>query len=331
MDITSIIIIITFLAALVEKLSKKPASDRKGVLKILKLENIAIFLLGILLITQLVENVKKSRKEMLQEAKSNETHENIVSTKEKVDEANELIDSILFNLKTEIEFTREEFNLITSLNEDLEDARKNISKSISEYQKLNTKYSQQLKLEREKILNAKPDVRISLPKTTKDSVSVSYQFQLTNYGQRIADSVEFYSVMILTDTSNLQVEKVTDLKTNTNVQNLLSLPPEQGYNHVANSYIANNEEIDRFGVGFLLVKYSYFDLMTDSKIIVPVSIFRNNSLKDINKQYGNNVESQIVESIKRYLSIQKPDLYKIFGSGSNGLIKLLRPLQIFRA
>lgn len=96
MNITSIIIIITFFAALAEKFSTKPASERKGVLKKLKLENIAILLLGILLLTQLVENINKSQKEVLQEAKSNETHENILSTKEKVDEANELIDLILF-------------------------------------------------------------------------------------------------------------------------------------------------------------------------------------------------------------------------------------------
>lgn len=118
--------------------------------------------------------------------------------------------------------------------------------------------------------------------------------------------------MILTDTTNTKVEKVTDLKTNVNVQNLLSLPPEQGHTHVANSRIAKNEEIDKFGFGYLLVKYSYFDLMTDSVIIVPVSIFRSNSLKDINVQYGNNVDSQIVDAIKRYLLIRKPELYKIF-------------------
>lgn len=69
------------------------------------------------------------------------------------------------NLKKEIDFTREEFELISSLNEEMKDARKNISKSISEYQTLNSKYSEQLKLEREKISNAKPDVRILLPKT----------------------------------------------------------------------------------------------------------------------------------------------------------------------
>lgn len=312
MNITSIIIIITFLAALAEKFSNKPASERKGVLKRLKLENIAILLLGILLCTQLVENINKSQKEVLKEAKSNETHENILSTKEKVDEANELIDSILLNLKKEIEFTREEFEMISSLNEEMKDARENISKSISEYQKLNSKYSEQLKLEREKILNAKPDVRILFPKTTKDSLYAAYQFQLTNYGRRVADSVEFYSIMILTDTTNFKVEKVTDLKTNVNVQNLLSLPPEQGYNHIANSLIVANKEIDKFGIGYLLVKYSYFDLMTNSEVIIPVSTFRSNSLREINVQYGNNVDEQIVEDIKRYLLIHKPELYKIF-------------------
>ena len=53
MDITSIIIVITFIAALAEKFSNKPVSERKGFFKKLRIENIIILLLGILLLFQL--------------------------------------------------------------------------------------------------------------------------------------------------------------------------------------------------------------------------------------------------------------------------------------
>ncbi|MCB9351401.1 MAG: hypothetical protein H6573_28470 [Lewinellaceae bacterium] len=312
MNITSIIIIITFLAALAEKFSKKPASARKGILKKLKLENIAILLLGFLLLAQLRENIIKNNKEAAQEAKTNEAHEGILTTKEKVDEANELIDSVLLSLKKEIEFTREEFELISFLNKEMAEARKNISKSLIEYQKLNSSYSKQLELEREKVKNAKPDVRIFLPKSTKDSLRTAYQFQLTNYGQRVADSVVFFSVMILTDTTDNLVKKVTELKTNSGVHNILSLPPNQGFSHIANSVIILNEEVQDYGAGYLLIKYRFFDFMTKTTINLPVSTFRCTSLKEINTQYGNNVEAGIVKNIKRYLLFEKPELYKIF-------------------
>jgi hypothetical protein len=312
MDITTIIIIITFLAALAEKFSKKPPSERKGILRKLKLENIAILLLGFLLFAQIVEKIKKDKKEAVQETKTDETHKGILTTKERVDEANMLIDSVLTNLKQEIEFTREEFELISLLNKEMAAARKNISKSLDEYQKLNSSYSKQLELEREKVRNAKPDVRIILPKTTKDSLYTSYQFQLTNYGQRVADSVVFFSVMILTDTTNNLIKRITELKTNNEVHNILSLPPNQGLNHFSNSTIAMNKEVENYGAGYLLIRYKFFDLMTKTTTTFSVSTFRCASLKEINTQYGNNVEAEIVKKIERYLQFQKPELHKVF-------------------
>lgn len=312
MDIASIIIVITFIAALAEKFSSKPVSERKGVLKKLKLENVAILLLGMLLLFQLFENKNKSKKEALQEGKTNEVHENILTTKGKVDEANELIDSILINLKKEIEFTREEFQIISSLNTEMESAKKNISRSIVEYQNLNLKYSEQLKLEQEKIFNAKPDVRVLQPKSTMDSLFLSYQFQLLNYGQRIADSIKFYAVMILTDTARSKIVKVTDLKTNNDVYSILSLPPNEGHAFISNGRIVSNNEIDNYGLGFLLIKYSYFDLMTNSTINSTTYLYACPSLKEINIQYRIGVEQEEVSEIKKYFSIHKPELYAIF-------------------
>ncbi|MCB0533488.1 MAG: hypothetical protein KDD14_14895 [Saprospiraceae bacterium] len=312
MDITSIIIVITFIAALAEKFSNKPVSERKGFFKKLRIENIIILLLGILLLFQLFENRNKNKKEALQENKTNEVHENVLTTKGKVDEANELIDSILVNLKKEIEFTKEEFQIITSLNMEMEAARKNISKSIAEYQNLNLKYSEQLKLEQKKILDAKPDVRVLQPKSTKDSLYLSYQFQLSNYGQRIADSVKFYAAMILTDTMRSEIIKVTDLKTNKDVYSTLSLPPNEGHVFISNDRIISINEISNYGLGFLLIKYKYFDLMTNSIINSPTYLYVCPSLKEINIQYRIGVEQEIVSEIKKYFSIHKSELYTIF-------------------
>lgn len=312
MNITTIIIVTTFLIALIEKLSKSQDQERNGILNKLKLGNITIILLAILLLAQIRENNINATKEIANQTKSNETHQDIITTKEKVDEANKVIDEVLLNIQNEIEFTREEFRLISYLNKEMTEARKSVSISLDEYRQLNSNYTMQLELERDKVKSSKPDVRIILPKSTKDSLHTSYQYQLLNSGQRVADSVLFYSVMLLTDSSYSIFNKISELKTNSGVHNILSLPPDQGYTHYANSVIFSNEEIENFSSGFLLIKYRFYDLMTNSTTASPLLTFRCPSFKETNIQYGNNVDTKIVNKIKRYLELDKPELYKIF-------------------
>lgn len=317
LDITTIVIIVTFLAAVIDKVVNKPVSERKGIWKRLKSENITILFLGVLLIFQLAENKINSKKEALIEKKTNETHENMLTTKEKVDKANLLIDSVLLNLEKEIQYTISELDQLSTLNDEMQEARKDISKSIEEYQELNSKYSEQLKIERKKVVNAQPDVRVYLPKSTEDSVYLKYQFQLINSGERIADSVEFYSSMILIDKVNFKIQGISPLKTNIGVQNILSLPPSQGITQVANGYICLREEAESYGLGILLVKYSYYDFMIGKRISKPLQSFKSNSINEINVQYGNNVNSQIIERIRNQLKDMNRSQYELFFGSEN--------------
>ena len=311
MNITSIIIVITFLAAIAEKFSNKPPEERKGILKRIKLENIAILLLGILLTVQLVDSIQTKNDKELEEAKNKEAYEKISNTQLKVNAVNLLIDSVLINLKNEIAYTKEEVGLIKGLNDDMNAMRLNIKNTLSEYQKLNTQYSEQLALERKKIKNAKPDVRVLTPKSTFDSINVSYQYQLINYGARIADSVEFESVMILVDTNSV-FSKTTILKSNLTSHNTLSLPPNKQHSYIANSLIASKVNSKKYVLGYLLVKYRYYDNSTDYWVNEPTQIFMCTSITKGGGQYRQNIKEKTVNLLKKYLHRRKPKLNKIF-------------------
>ena len=293
-------------------MSSKSLSERKGVLKRLKLENIAIILLGLILLAQLSETCNKAEKEEIQEIKTSESYNNIATTKQGVNEARRSIDSILFGLKDQIAFTKNQLNAISALNAEMVKTKDNTSKSILEYQKLNSKYSQQLEIEKKKILDLMPNVRIVMPINTSDTSQISYQFQLINYGNRIADSVEFAAVMILFDTSNTIISKITKVNSNSINHNALSLPPDPYYSHVTNSLICKKNEIEKYGLGFLIVKYKYYDFITNATITPPVIIFGCRSLKQVNVQYVNNIEKNVIVELKKQLELKDPGLYKQF-------------------
>jgi hypothetical protein len=307
-----IIIIITFLFVLADKMSEKPINERASFLKRLKLGSISLLLLVILLALQLCENNKSSKKELIEEFKSNETYEHTITTKEKVDEANKLIDSVLFSLKQEIEFTREEFSLISLLNTEIAETKNSALKSLTEYQKLNSMYSKQLNIEKEKVINSRPDVKVMFPKSTSDSLNASYQFQLINYGQRVADSVIFFSIMALMDSTNTKITMVTDLKTNEISANVLRLPQNQDVRYFSNSIVVPKKDINNYGIGILLVKYKYFDYMTNLTIKHPINAYLSTSIEDINNQYGHNVEQSLMKEVEHYLFNTRLDLYNIF-------------------
>lgn len=261
MIVKIIVVFVAFLVAVIDKVSSKPPSERKGIWKKLRLENVVIVLLGFLLTFQIVESILASKKEKKKEVQSTQTFENILTTQEKIGDANRLLDSILSNLRDELDYTQKEFRLISDLNQDIGTIRLGIEKSITEYQNLNSQYKRQLLIEREKVEAAKPDVRVLQPKSIFDSTTVSYQFQLSNYGKRVADSVEFEAAMVLID-KELKFSKVTPIKTNKSAHNALSLPPDQGYNYISNASITSIEEATKYQHGLLMVRYKYYDQMT---------------------------------------------------------------------
>ena len=223
MNITYIIIILTFLSALIEKGSKKKYFDNVKILQKINWENFTIFLLALLLIFQLWESRKSNIKEEKKDFLSTETFNNVINTDKKISTANNKLESMLKSLDTEIQFTKDEFILIGELNKDITKVRTSIEKDLAEYKNLNSQYKEQIKIEHENINEAKPNLKIVNPVTLCDSSNFSFQFIFTNYGkQEIPDSIKYYSLLVLVD-SNLTVSKIELIKSNFGEHNLLSI------------------------------------------------------------------------------------------------------------
>lgn len=303
-DLQILIIIIAFLLAYIDKITAKSDEKRKGFKKYFNLRSFALLLLIILTAFQIFDFVTQSQEEEVRGKKITETYTNVKKSQEK-------IDSVLTNMLIQIETTQKELELISDLNIDLKEVRKNISKSLSEYQKINLLYSEQLDLEREKILNAKPDISIFKPITLLDSISYNGQFSLINSGQRLADSIKHYSIMVLVDTVKWRLE-LTKLKTNISDHNTLSIPADGMFHHYINYHICLRADIEKYHMGFLIVKYSYYDLMLDKTIVSPVNIYKSTNLKEINKQYWFNVPTNEMELVKNYIKSVSPNTYSLF-------------------
>ena len=304
MNFQIIIIIIAFLLTIIDKITDKPDQKQKGIKKFFNIRTIVIALLFILFSIQIIDSFIQSQKDDIQEKKLTETNT-------KVKESQELIDSVLKNGLIQIKTTEKEIKLISDLNIDLKEARKNISKNLSEYEKINLLYSQQIDLEKKKILSAQPDIRISRPITLSDSMGYSGQYRLINVGQRTADSIKYFSFMVLVNSKNNLIE-LTNLKTNINDQNILSLSPDVDQIHYTNYHICSKKDVDNYGVGYLIIKYSYYDLMMDSTNISPVYIYQCSDLKQFNTQYAFNVPQAMADKIKVYIKDKHPKIYNLF-------------------
>lgn len=283
---------------------KKKSKEKGGFKKFFNLINISLLFIFLLFVSEMIAFFDQIQKAEVQENKITETNTN-------VKEAREKINSVSENMQTQIETTEKEINLLSDLNTDLKEARKNISKNLIEYEKINLLYSEQIKLEKEKILNAKPDVSIFAPITLMDSISYTGQFRLINSGQRLADSVKHYSIMVLVDTVRWNLE-LTKLKTNISDHNTLSIPADGIMYHYINYHICLRADIEKYNMGYLIVKYSYYDLMLDKTIVSPVNIYKSTNLKEINKQYWFNVPTNEMELVKNYIKNVSPNTYSHF-------------------
>jgi|GEM_PF-5043526 hypothetical protein len=310
MNLSILVIIVTLLVGIADKMSNKPLSERKGIFKKLKLVNVTILLLGVLFFIQIADSHKASQKEKKQESQSTEAYEKIATTHEKVSDANRLIDSALRNLNNELLYTQEEFKLISELNRDMADVRGSIRKSLSEYKNLNSQYKKQLAFEKEKIENDKPDVRAIFAKSMIDSLSINYQFQLLNYGKRVADSVEFYATMILLN-ADKSIFKATTLKTNRYNHNTLSLPAEEAQGYIANGEGFKKKDAYLYKSGYLIVRYKYYDKMTNTHVNPEPMIFACSSFTRENAQYSLNADSSKIDIVKKILSLVNKDYHEI--------------------
>lgn len=283
---------------------KKKSKEKLGIKKFFNLINISLLFIFLLFVSEMIAFFDQIQKAEVQENKITETNTN-------VKEAREKINSVSDNMQTQIETTEKEINLLSDLNIDLKEARKNISKNLIEYEKINLLYSEQIKLERIKILTGQPDIEINRPITLSDSINFFGQYNLTNTGQRTADSIKFFSFMVLLDSVNM-FSKVTILRTNINDQNILSLSPGGEFNHFINYPICLKKDTDNYRWGYLIVKFSYYDLMMDTTIISPVHIFQSPYLNELDKQYAFNVPQSVATKIKHYINTHRPDIYDLF-------------------
>jgi hypothetical protein len=304
MDLQILIIIIVFLLAYIDKITTKSDEKRKRLKKYFNLRSLAICLIIILAGFQIFDYITQSQKDKVQEEKITETNLNVKKSQER-------LDSLYENIQIQIKSTEKEIGLLSNLNIDLKDARKNISKNLNEYEKINILYSEQLELEKKKILTDKPIVDIGRPITLSDSNYVMGQFQLNNSGQRLADNVKFLSIMVLFDSLNTIV-KLTELKTNHNDQNILRISSNSKLSQYINYIICKKKEVDKYRGGFLIVKLSYYDLMLDSTITSPANIYQCSNLLDLNKQYGFNVPQLNADKIKNYIRKENLEIYDLF-------------------
>lgn len=310
MIVTYIIILLTFLAALADKFIEKFTKNRR-VLKVLKSPNVTLILLGSLMIFQIIDAIITRKEKDNLETQQNETLKNTIETKEKVQESQNKINSILLNFNNEIINAEKEIEMISNLNEEIKSIRQHIQYSIGEYDSLLSLYSIQIETEKEKIKNAKPDLRIDRPISLMDTVNFWYQFQFKNSGQRSADSIIFHSLMIFNDT--IQKKSVVSLyKSNNSDLVALSLVGGNAHSYYANSDELALENVRKFHNGFLLVRYLYKDNMLDSVILPNVRIYYCSSFNKANIHYGMNIDTVTANNIKRYLAKENKMYYDIF-------------------
>ncbi len=204
---------------------------------------------------------------------------------------------------------KENVDLVNDLSEDIKIVRLNLEGSFEEYKNLNEKLKQQLKIEREKIKNAKPNIKIVNPISIIDSVNFAYQYRFYNDdGKRDADSLYYYALMVFSDTN---IENLYIGLFKSNVGNYKPYNIGGGDQQYINSNNIRIENLIGFRFGFLLIRYKYTDLMT-GETIDELEIRKCTDLEKGNIQYGTNVAKYIEDRIKNYLLNNYNEYYKLF-------------------
>jgi hypothetical protein len=311
MSITNIIIVLTFISALIDRLSKKSDFKSKLKLRFLDFDYVTLGLLLMLVVFQLLDKKNEGDKETRKENQSTETYKKVITSHDKLDTVNLRLENILKDISVAIQFTKREFSVIDSLNYDIQIVRTSIEKNLDEYKNLNAHYEEQLKIEQEKILEAKPDLRIVNPVSIIDSTNFAFQFTFINNGKRIADSIKYYSAMIFVD-STLHFAKLDLIKTNYSEYNVLSIPGDAENLFFVNSNTLNKNNVKKYFVGLLLIKYTFKDNMSGIKQKPELKIFKCTSFDKGNIQFGQNIDSKDVSSLKQFLYQTNRICYDMF-------------------
>ncbi len=182
-----LIIFITFLIALIEKFSKKPIYERKGILKKLKIENVAVLLLGILLLFQIFESIDNFNRE-------SENSKNVKEIKDCMESATE-------DLKNTYGITVAMSDSLGKINDNSIKLIDNYRKAIDNYEVLVKKIDDLNKQTEQDIIRNKAFVSINghlnWVKKTDSLYTLSSPF--FNFGQRFANKFKYFGYIFQID------------------------------------------------------------------------------------------------------------------------------------
>lgn len=302
-----VIVLITFLVALIEKFSKKKPSERKGIWRTLNLENVSILLLGILLLSQLINEISSTKKERRLFENNNNTLLSIKSANDKLTDVNDAVETFICDVEGQIEKTSEELQKLDSLSNDIEIIRSATERSLLEFKQLNQSYVRKLADERKKIRGEVPVVKIEYPrsKLSNDSMEFKIWFEIKNLGVRRADTIRYAAIFIPRDSLRRLILNDGWFKSNLTEHNNLSLAGRKDKAYVITMPTMINKGYLRYMDGFLVTKISYFDWYDSEWIKSGISIYGLRSFYDSNQQLGLNVTKAESERVINRLSGSK--------------------------
>jgi len=323
---TLAIVSITFLLTIIDKfvIDKKTSQEVEKVnhnllsrlihilYRLIKSKYLLIIFLLVLLIFQVIEVIRTAKADKHRDITTSGTHIQVSKTYDKLLETNLSINNLLDSINSNLNITKKELLLISSVNEDIKNVRDGIEKNLLEFYSIKSQYEKQIEIEREKINQAKPNLNLVLPKSIVNSLTYAYQFRLENSGMRVADSIIYHSLMVFIN-SESGLFLIDLYKTNDDDANILRIEGKGTASNVSifNSIERNRKELFAYDISFLLIKYRYVDNLT-SKADSSIKILGDSPLDQGNRQFGHNVSKYYMELIKNGLYKKDKKRYFIF-------------------
>lgn len=310
------VLIFTFILTILDKffLDKKIEQvdlkvRRNLFYRLIKSKYVLLILIFGLLIFQIKEAIQTSSENKKRDTTTTDTHVKVSKTYDKVQETNLSINDLLDNINSSLEITKKELSLISNVNDDIKNVRDGIDKNILEFNSIKSQYEKQIRIEREKINEARPIIKVIWAESVIDSSGYSYQIVLKNFGERIADSIIFSSIMVFVNNNDLLI--VDLFKSNDDETNILSIPGKESSSNVfiLNSVKGIRPDLKSFNYSFLLIKYKYSDIMTSKQDSV-FNVYAWYTYKNQRSKYD--VKESNMESIKKGLYEKYRYYYKIF-------------------
>ena len=314
-----IIIFITFVLTILNKFVISKATDKQYsthnfFYKVIKSRYTLIILIFALFMFQVIEKIKSNKESHVRYSEASNAYNTLYMTHENVKKVYSSVDSLLSNIDSTLNITKDELKLISNVNDDLKHVRYGINKSINEFNSIKEYYEKQIQIEKEKIREAKPQLEIRLCYYIIDSSTFKYQFEFQNTGIRMADNIIYHALMIFVDSNDLLGEKYICLyKTNNDEANVLSISSVNSSNctRIFNSKEIALNELEDFDRAYLLLTYEYEDHMNNT-LINNLILFCSGNLSTGKKQFGINIKKVENELIKMYLSKNYNEFYSIF-------------------